>query len=317
VRSWWLWDRYCPGRGEGIRERGFRAAHFACTEVAAVIEWHWLIMVTKADNSRGQVFFVDDDPAVCVAVRETLEESNIPVQCFTHAAECLAQVRSGRCDLLIADLMMPEKDGMQLLQEVRELTPWVSVLVVTGYGDIPTAVKAIKCGAVDFIEKPLGKAHFVEKVKSILEKQSRMVPLDAVRALTPRELKVLKLIVEGKNNSEIAETIHRSVTVGNSGLRLQLLYTNRLPAVAGRGGMLGEWFEDICRFVSASFLLNRGQKGLRRYRLLTATSATRAARITSSAPIRSACCARTTSLAPDATSLCIRPTLFDLDPLSP
>jgi len=168
-------------------------------------------MVTKADNSRGQVFFVDDDPAVCVAVRETLEESNIPVQCFTHAAECLAQVRSGRCDLLIADLMMPEKDGMQLLQEVRELTPWVSVLVVTGYGDIPTAVKAIKCGAVDFIEKPLGKAHFVEKVKSILEKQSRMVPLDAVRALTPRELRVLKLIGEGKSNSEIAETINRSV----------------------------------------------------------------------------------------------------------
>ncbi len=168
-------------------------------------------MVTKADNSWGQVFFIDDDPAVCVAVRETLEESNIPVQCFTHAAECLAQVRSGRCDLLIADLRMPEKDGMQLLQEVRELTPWVSVLVVTGYGDIPTAVKAIKCGAIDFIEKPLGKSHFVQKVKSILEEQSRRVPVDVVRALTLREMRVLKLIVEGKSNSEIAETINRSV----------------------------------------------------------------------------------------------------------
>ncbi len=190
-----------------------------------MIEWHWLIMVTKADNSRGQVFFVDDEPAVCAAVRETLEESNIPVRCFTHAAECLAQVCSGRCDLLIADLRMPEKDGMQLLQEVKELTPWVPVLIITGYGDIPTAVKAIKCGAVDFIEKPFGKAHFVQEVKSILEEQSRVVPLDSVRTLTPRELKVLQLIVNGMDTKEIARTTKcaiRTVEAHRAGLMRKL-----------------------------------------------------------------------------------------------
>ncbi|UCC99230.1 MAG: response regulator transcription factor [Phycisphaerales bacterium] len=167
-------------------------------------------MVTKADNSRGQVFFVDDELAVCTAVRETLEESNISVRCFTHPAECLAQLRSQRCDLLITDLKMPEENGMQLLEEVKELTPWIPVLIVTGYGDIPTAVKAIKCGGIDFIEKPLGKDGFVRKVNSLLE-QSRRLPLDGFWALTRMEIQVLKLVVAGRSNSEIAAVIKRSI----------------------------------------------------------------------------------------------------------
>jgi two-component system response regulator TtrR len=167
-------------------------------------------MVKKADNSGGRVFFVDDEPAVCAAVRETLEASNIPVRCFARAAECLTQLRSQRCDLLITDLKMPEKNGMQLLEEVKELAPWVPVLIVTGYGDIPAAVKAIKGGGADFIEKPLGKDGFVRKVNSLLE-QSRTLRLEGFWALTRMEIHVLKRIVEGRSNSEIAALMKRSV----------------------------------------------------------------------------------------------------------
>lgn len=167
-------------------------------------------MVKKADNSREQVFFVDDNPTVCAVVKETLEESHIPVRCFTHPAECLAQLGRGRCDVLIVDLKMPEKNGMELLKEVRDVAPWIPVLIVTGYGDVPTAVKAIQGGAVDFIEKPLGKGGFVHKVKLLLER-SRTIPMSGFRALTMMEMKVLRLILIGKSNSEIAMAINRSL----------------------------------------------------------------------------------------------------------
>ncbi len=167
-------------------------------------------MVKKADNSRGQVFFVDDESSVCAAVQETLEKSHIPVRCFTHPADCLPQLRRGGCDVLITDLKMSEKSGMELLREVRDLAPWIPVLIVTGYGDIPTAVKAIKGGAVDFVEKPLGKDGFLHKVKLLLER-SRTIPMSGFRALTMMEMKVLKMVVKGKSNTEIAAAINRSV----------------------------------------------------------------------------------------------------------
>jgi FixJ family two-component response regulator len=119
-------------------------------------------------------------------------------------------LRSKKCDLLITDLKMPEKDGIELLIEVKHLAPWVPVMVITGYGDIPTAVKAIKGGAVDFIEKPLVKKTFVRKVKSILQ---HGVPHDARmgKPLTRTEASILKLVIEGKSNREIANKLNRSV----------------------------------------------------------------------------------------------------------
>ena len=167
-------------------------------------------MATNADRDRGQVFFVDDELDVCAAVKETLEDSDIKARCFIHPSECLAELRRGRCDLLIADLKMSEKNGIELLKEARERAPWVPVLIVTGYGDVPTAVKAMKCGAVDFMEKPLEKDRFVQKVKLFLER-SRMFPLDGFRALTRMEMKVLQLIVMGESNKDVAQTLNRAV----------------------------------------------------------------------------------------------------------
>ena len=172
--------------------------------------WSELSMVKKADNSRGRVFYVDDETAVCAAVKETLEQSHISVESFTHPAECLARLRQARCDVLITDLEMPEKDGMELLKEARDMASWIPVMIVTGYGGIPAAVKAIKGGAVDFIEKPLGKNGFVQKIKRLLE-QSQTIPMSGFRSLTTMEAKVLKLIVNGKSNTEIAAAINRSV----------------------------------------------------------------------------------------------------------
>lgn len=163
-----------------------------------------------AQSAKRQIFFLDDESKIREVVKETLEDSDIEVECFSSPAECLAQMRSAKCDLLITDLRMPEKNGIELLSDVKQLAPWVPVLMITGYGDIPTAVRAIKGGAVDFIEKPLVKETFVRKVKSILQ---HGVPGDATlgQPLTRAEAKILKLVIEGKSNREIANSLNRSV----------------------------------------------------------------------------------------------------------
>ena len=159
---------------------------------------------------KQHIFFLDDEPEVRQVVKETLQNPDIDVTCFESPAECLAELRSKRCDLLITDLKMPEKDGIELLAEVKQEAPWVSVLVITGYGDVPTAVKAIKGGAVDFIEKPLVKKTFVRKIKAILQHK---IPIHTHlgKPLTRAEASILRLIMEGKSNRVIANILKRSI----------------------------------------------------------------------------------------------------------
>ena len=162
-----------------------------------------------AKNTEKHIFFLDDEPTVRKVIKETLEDSNFKVSCFGSPTECLAKLRSKKCDLLITDLKMPEKDGIELLMDIQHLSPWVPVLMITGYGDIPTAVKAMKAGAVDFIEKPLDKKNFVRKIQSILKKSISTHP-DLGNSLTRAEKKILKLVIDGMSNKEIAVMLHRS-----------------------------------------------------------------------------------------------------------
>ena len=101
--------------------------------------------------------------------------------------------------------------GVELLLEAKRLVPWVPVLLITGYGDVPTAVTALKAGAVDFIEKPLQRETFLRKVKSILQQQSTLTDSYLGRPLTANEVKILKLVVDGFSNKDIANLLKRSV----------------------------------------------------------------------------------------------------------
>lgn len=159
--------------------------------------------------TKKHVFFLDDEPTIREVVKETLENSNFTVSCFGSPFECLTRLRSKKCDLLITDLKMPEKDGIELLTDVRHLAPWVPVLMITGYGDISTAVKAMKAGAVDFIEKPLEKKNLVRKIRSILENNVATNPNLGI-SLTRTEKRILQLVLDGMSNKEIANLLHRS-----------------------------------------------------------------------------------------------------------
>ena len=163
-----------------------------------------------ADRVKQHIFFVDDEPSVRKVVGKTLKRLGTKVSCFPSAHDCLEQLRSQRCDLLITDVKMPGMDGLELLAKAKHIAPWLAVLVVTGYGDVPMAVKALKMGALNFIEKPLGMQSLLSVVESALDCTAPFDPLVG-RKLTRTEMRVLRFIMDGKSNRETAYILHRSV----------------------------------------------------------------------------------------------------------
>jgi two-component system, LuxR family, response regulator FixJ len=165
------------------------------------------------------IFLVDDEPAVRSAVSQTLASIGCQVVPFSSADGCLAALLNEECDLLISDISMPGMNGLDLLKAVKKLRPALPVLLITGYGDIPTAVRAVKAGAYDFVEKPLDEETFLPLVQKALAQPVAM--LEGSQMLTAAERRILELIAAGKSNKEIAYILGRSVrTVENHRYRL-------------------------------------------------------------------------------------------------
>ncbi|MBM4029785.1 MAG: response regulator transcription factor, partial [Planctomycetes bacterium] len=164
---------------------------------------------STTNHRPSRVVFVDDEPRVCHVVGKTLARAGVDVRCFSSADDCLRHLAAQWCDLLITDVMMPGWDGMSLLGEVRTRLPWVPVLVVTGYADVPLAVRALKAGAADFVEKPLDRDAFLQTVERLLEQSARSAAFLG-ESLTMTERRILYLVLEGRNSREIAEVLGRS-----------------------------------------------------------------------------------------------------------
>jgi len=164
----------------------------------------------KTMTKQYDVFFIDDDEGIRRIVHHELERIGCRVRSFSNAAECLEQLPGQKCNLLITDVRMPGMDGLTLLDRVKRVAPWVPVMVITGFGDIPMAVRAVKLGAVDFVEKPLDRTAFLNKVKATLERDT-FSNAPTGRALTDIEKTILKLILDGKGNKEIAYRLGRAL----------------------------------------------------------------------------------------------------------
>lgn len=164
-------------------------------------------------TKQASIFLVDDEAGICKIVRLTLEEE-LPcyVSCFDNAADCLEALKDEqrRCSLLITDIKMPGMDGMTLLAKARQLRPLLPILIITGHGDVSMAVKALKIGALDFIEKPLDEQVLLPVVEAALKRSAGIEDL-AGKPLTDSEIRILRLIAEGKSNSEMAGFLYRSI----------------------------------------------------------------------------------------------------------
>lgn len=171
------------------------------------------------------VFVVDDDRRICEALAELLSTYDLHVVTFGSAAEYLASSKPDIPACLVLDVQLPDINGLDLLKQPGQ-RPLPQIVFITGHGDIPTSVRAIKAGAVDFLTKPLKEPELMRAIHAALAKD-RVARLERAElaelhgrlsCLTPRERDVLPLIVSGLLNkqaaaelaiSEITVQIHR------------------------------------------------------------------------------------------------------------
>ncbi len=162
--------------------------------------------------SRDQrVFIVDDDDAVRESLSALLMSHGFDTVAFGAPRDFLAKCDPEATGCLVADVRMPGMDGLELQERVAAIFPDISVVIITGHGDVPLAVRAMKAGAVDFIEKPFAEDHIVETVRRAIDHaaQARHQHSDAAAAqrrlelLTPREREVLDGLVAGLPNKTI------------------------------------------------------------------------------------------------------------------
>lgn len=173
-------------------------------------------------KKRLKIYLVDDEPGVAAALKDTLEQiENSVIETFENAQGCLNRTSHTSPDLVITDVNLgPGPDGIELLRELKVIHPKMPVLLITGYGDIPMAVRALKAGAGDFIEKPLDEDFFLSVVTDLLEEAQSAHPFE-YKPLTAAEMKILHQITQGKTNKEIATEFTRSIrTIENHRRRI-------------------------------------------------------------------------------------------------
>jgi two-component system response regulator TtrR len=164
-------------------------------------------------------YVVDDDESIRTLWRWLLESNGIAVRTFATAAEFIEFYRNGNAGCLVLDLKLPGMSGLELQEYLTDRDIEIPIVFVTGHGDVPAAVSALKGGAVDFIQKPFSYKDVLSVIEKAFERdakirekrarQSRIAGLLAT--LTEREREVLQRIIEGKPNKIIAAELDISM----------------------------------------------------------------------------------------------------------
>ncbi|RUQ36054.1 MAG: response regulator transcription factor [Candidatus Competibacteraceae bacterium] len=171
-------------------------------------------------NDAPTVFLIDDDQAVRDAVGLLLRTDGLAVETFTSAASFLESGAAERAGCLVLDVRMPGMSGLDLQQQLRARGHRTPVIFMTGHGDVPMAIRAMKGGAFDFIEKPFQGKTLLERIHAALkldtcERHRRTQRADAaarMAQLSPREREVLERIALGRYNKTIAAELGISVS---------------------------------------------------------------------------------------------------------
>ena len=164
------------------------------------------------------VFVVDDDDDVRVSIAELLRAAGLGAETFATAQEFLGRERGDGPSCLVLDLQLPGMGGLQVQRELARAGDSMPIIFLTGHGDIPTSVKAIKSGAVEFLTKPFDGEHLLDAIRQALEAdqaaRQRQRELSALRdryaTLTPREREVMALVVTGLLNKQVAAELGTS-----------------------------------------------------------------------------------------------------------
>jgi two-component system response regulator FixJ len=161
------------------------------------------------------VHVIDDDAAVRQSLAFLLSTAGLAVRVHASAVDFLKVLPEIQGGCIVTDIRMPEMDGLELQRRLRELKAGLPVIVMTGHGDVPLAVEAMKAGAIDFIEKPFDDEVLLSAIRSALsrhakdsEREARLaVVRDRMKTLSEREQEVLERLVAGKPNKVIAHEL--------------------------------------------------------------------------------------------------------------
>jgi FixJ family two-component response regulator len=161
------------------------------------------------------VLVVDDEPSICVAVKRLLRSAGYNVRTFENTQQLFAHGRPNGPCCLILDLRIPGEDGLQFQQRLSERGIQVPIIFVSGHGDIPTSVRAMKGGALDFLAKPYDATQLLEAVAKALQQDTKQLSTNRhlvelhqqYASLTSREREVFAAVSAGLLNKQVADEL--------------------------------------------------------------------------------------------------------------
>lgn len=171
--------------------------------------------MTDSSQAKSTVFVVDDDQAMRNSLKWLIESVGVQVESFSSADDFLAQYQPGRNGCLVLDVRMPGMSGLDLQEQLTQRNFQIPVVIITGHGDVPMAVRAMKSGAIDFIEKPFNDEVLLDAIRRAIafgeqqrshEIEHRQIQ-ERLQHLTPREHEVMQMVTEGRSNKEIANSL--------------------------------------------------------------------------------------------------------------
>ena len=174
---------------------------------------------TSTQDTKGTVYVVDDDDAIRDSLRWLLEANDYKVELYDSGESFIAKYDPNAIAVLVLDVRMPGMSGLEVQEHLLARKADLPIIFITGHGDVPMAVRALKKGAVDFIEKPFQQAALKAQVEHMLNearerrmKNERQSLNEALLAkLTPREQQVLERSVAGRLNKQIADDLGISI----------------------------------------------------------------------------------------------------------
>ncbi|WP_322515940.1 response regulator FixJ [Rhodopseudomonas palustris] len=200
---------------------------------------------------RGNVYVIDDDQAMRDSLDFLLGSADFDVRLFESALDFLNEVPSLPFGCIVSDVRMPGMNGMDLLKQLKNDRTRLPVVIMTGHGDVPLAVEAMKLGAIDFIEKPFEDDRLIGMIETSLkqagdEARSEAVSQDIVariQSLSPRERQVMDGLIAGMSNKVIAREFDispRTIEVyrANVMTKMQAGSLSELVRMAMRGGVI-------------------------------------------------------------------------------
>lgn len=179
------------------------------------------------------VYVIDDDQDICNSLTWLLDSVQLESKTFNSATEFLGYQRPHTPACLILDIRMRGMGGLQLQQQLNQQKISMPIIFMTGHGDIPMSVNAMKAGAFDFLEKPFNPQHMLNQIQSCLQQaeldflqaEKRELQKSKLKSLSPRENEIINLLVDGLSSKHIAQMLnisHKTVEIHRTHIRQKL-----------------------------------------------------------------------------------------------